>query len=632
MGLTFTHHRDFVDQGYNPLAGPLGGGAEKYGIKCAFLWDTTKLDGSPVYYYEFTVDNPSADAGRVALGRIDSWVTEPSVTELTGSSISIPGSTGPTRYRVGPVTIPAGNFYAPIGSLLIPVVENPGTVTGAGMTMYSGRLVITQTDATKTRVWRPLVNGPEGSGDCYYCQSDLLLGAVGVPVFPSNSGFWRRLDSDFIAATRSYMIQSNISGTGSGTLSTTFGFGLYNATALQRIMNSYATRVPPGYFSEPQFDWWNVAFSADSQFLNNTDIQWFWEQLEPVLLGTGKLYGAGLYIDLTGIEKITTWARVSKGTGTSTGGFAETVHTARVLGADFSGATALFTEISGQVETAAVVGKVQLQSAGTSDSAQTGSDIAGTQVNISSVNRQAIRSSPFSPALISATTRVIARSSLASGSGDDVREDWILLGATWETAAVCNGVSADINTSTLLVTGTGTGTGVAWRVVRTSDSAVMASGSGTSASFSFTGAYGVTYQLQFQSAGGTWSSAGCLFSFAGESGSCLGVLASIDGLLVISGTGTGIGTEWRVVRTSDSAVMDTGVGASASFSFPGALDVTYQLQFKGTDGIFSTTGCTFSFGVAALTCPPSGTITVVCKQGIPEVVCKTGTIVCCVPE
>ena len=65
-----------------------------------------------------------------------------------------------------------------------------------------------------------------------------------------------------------------------------------------------------------------------------------------------------------------------------------------------------------------------------------------------------------------------------------------------------------------------------------------------------------------------------------QNAECTSVAASIDSeTLLITGTGTGIGTQWRVIRVSDSSVMDSGSGSTATFSFVGAYDVEYQLQF-----------------------------------------------------
>jgi hypothetical protein len=79
---------------------------------------------------------------------------------------------------------------------------------------------------------------------------------------------------------------------------------------------------------------------------------------------------------------------------------------------------------------------------------------------------------------------------------------------------------------------------------------------------------------------------------------CLGTSGvTIDPLsFIISGIGTGEnGTQWRLIRLDDSVVMDSGSGLSADFSFIGEYNVDYQLQFAGSDNVFSTTGCTFNF-------------------------------------
>jgi hypothetical protein len=433
MGLTFTHHRDFVDGGYNPLAGPLGGGNDKYGVKCAFQWDPDKLDGAPVYTYEFTVDNPSAGAGRCALARLDSWF---SVTELAGSSISIPAGTPATTYRVGPVTIPAGAFYGGgTGSLIVPVVENPGTVIGAGMTLTMGRLKILQTNATKTRIWRPLINDQEGEGSCYYCQTDLLLGAVGIPAFPNNSGLCERKDSQYAAASRSYQINTNIGVSGSGILTTTLRFGLWNTGRAAEVAASAILTQPQGFFSSPQFNWVFLNWTTDPNFVDLEFLQWYWKQMEPVLLGTAKLYAADLYIDLEGISKVTTWYRVSKGTGTSTGGFASTQYTARILSADFAGASEMFTEASGYMDSGGVTGRNELLDAGASDTAQSGSAIPGTEAILSGTVRNIARSATFLPSVFPANSRVICQSTLESGSGDDEHADWFLIAAVFQSSS-----------------------------------------------------------------------------------------------------------------------------------------------------------------------------------------------------
>lgn len=166
----------------------------------------------------------------------------------------------------------------------------------------------------------------------------------------------------------------------------------------------------------------------------------------------------------------------------------------------------------------------------------------------------------------------------------------------------CSYVNAAIDSVTLLATGTGVGfDATQWRVIRVSDDQVMDSGSGTSASFSFTAAYGVTYQLEFGTADDVWSDSGCTFIFTATSASCVSVTASINpSMLLVSGSGVGLNaTLWRVIRTSDTAVMASGSGLAPNFAFSGAYGVTYELQFSATGATWIGTGCDFSFTAPA---------------------------------
>jgi hypothetical protein len=69
-----------------------------------------------------------------------------------------------------------------------------------------------------------------------------------------------------------------------------------------------------------------------------------------------------------------------------------------------------------------------------------------------------------------------------------------------ESAPRCLGVMAvSINEETMVITGLGLGSGAAtWKIIRQSDSEVMASGTGNSVSFSFVGEFYTRYELIFE--------------------------------------------------------------------------------------------------------------------------------------
>ncbi len=79
--------------------------------------------------------------------------------------------------------------------------------------------------------------------------------------------------------------------------------------------------------------------------------------------------------------------------------------------------------------------------------------------------------------------------------------------------------------------------------------------------------------------------------------SCVYATGAIDPNTMLV-TGSGVGTNavaWRVLRLSDSHVMDSGTGQSAFFSFTGEMLVDYQLQFQDAGGDWSITNCAMNF-------------------------------------
>jgi hypothetical protein len=93
-----------------------------------------------------------------------------------------------------------------------------------------------------------------------------------------------------------------------------------------------------------------------------------------------------------------------------------------------------------------------------------------------------------------------------------------------------------------------------------------------------------------------WVSSGFIVTHYNESeappepASCLSTSSvTIDPTtMILTGSGEGENAfEWRVVKVSDDTVMDSGVGASASFSFVAEYGVEYQLQFNVFPGAWA---------------------------------------------
>jgi hypothetical protein len=81
-------------------------------------------------------------------------------------------------------------------------------------------------------------------------------------------------------------------------------------------------------------------------------------------------------------------------------------------------------------------------------------------------------------------------------------------------SGACIGVTASYDPETGQVTGEGYGSDATlWRVVIYGSTTPLDSGSGSTASFTFAGTYGVNYQLQFANGMGDYSTANCAFLF-----------------------------------------------------------------------------------------------------------------------
>lgn len=426
-GLTLKHHIDFLNDGYVPGDQTLGGGSDKQAYKGLLYWNPSLVDGDPQYEIELCITNPNAGAGRCSFGRESTYGT---LVEMTGFSIALPAGVTKKTFR-GSFEFPIDGFESSWNAYVL-IVDNVGAKTGNGISVFSARMKVAQTGATKGIFWRPLSNGAEGDASSFWTGYSLLDGALNVPEAPLNAGLWERIASDYIATSTTYKIYSILAGTHSAAI---FGqhvsSGLYDVTASVRVQTQVANNPGPNFFVTPQFSF-NAADVVDA-LTDRNKFQWQWEVTQ--VGDQHKLFGAQMLVVLSGISRLTTWARVSKQTGTSTNGFAAVVPTSRVLADDFSRAIELFTEVSGFNESG-VSGHYQLQTAGASDTALTGTDIAGTEVSVTGTVRDVFRSAPYSAATLPTGERIICRAALASGSGADTQADWVLIGARYEAPVV----------------------------------------------------------------------------------------------------------------------------------------------------------------------------------------------------
>jgi adhesin/invasin len=111
--------------------------------------DNTAYDGSPTYAFEATCMNADSSARSVTL--IDSKATPNVITTLSFPS----GMTTPSSMSAS-FTSP-GTYTAPVK------IRTAAMGAGGALSCYSARIVVTQTGATKTRIFIPLTAGPTGT-------------------------------------------------------------------------------------------------------------------------------------------------------------------------------------------------------------------------------------------------------------------------------------------------------------------------------------------------------------------------------------------------------------------------------------------------------------------------------------
>jgi adhesin/invasin len=111
--------------------------------------DTTAYDGTVTYSFEATCTN--ADSTARTLSLIDSKATANVVSTLTFPA----GTTTLTRLS-NSFTIP-GTYVSPVK------LRTPAIGTGGALTCYSARILVNQTNATKTRIYIPLTSGPSSA-------------------------------------------------------------------------------------------------------------------------------------------------------------------------------------------------------------------------------------------------------------------------------------------------------------------------------------------------------------------------------------------------------------------------------------------------------------------------------------
>jgi hypothetical protein len=95
---------------------------------------------------------------------------------------------------------------------------------------------------------------------------------------------------------------------------------------------------------------------------------------------------------------------------------------------------------------------------------------------------------------------------------------------------------------------------------------------------------------------------------------CVSVNASMNNSKYVTGTFVATNaTEWRI-RAGGNTVAE---GAGTSFAFAGNYDVTYQLQVRGSSGVWSSNGCAFMFDKPPVNTTPAPVTTTAPASTVP---------------
>ncbi len=489
----------------------LGGMGITEFFRSMHIVDTTNYNGVVDWKYQVIAKNPSASAQIITLKRVTGFSWSPDVFETENAlELEIPaGTTGYTLYT--PDFEPTTGEWKYYWS--VPDVPSLAVITG--------RPVPTQIGATDTLVWRPLCNrtmvgafndhmGATGSRGDTAWHSTSYAGTF----------YWK--PELYLANTVSLILEGTIGSSFGGVVG---ALALYDITAGALVAGTELKVTSGGAFRWPQSMVERLEFSPSLLTANHLyklvyrrvgswggGITTDW--LTAALLGR-----ACLYIKLAGMYQAEVVWRVAKATSGPVV-YNEGSSRARIAGT--VGSMGVLNYVKNETCSAADFYWIEdpLVDFFITDD---GDRISGDASEATDIPESNARQEPVADLLPILSddwkdnfisNHIFTQRVRPANAGGDANALWTLVCVSYLPASPeCVSVSASIDPASMAITGTGSGTaGIEWRIVRLSDSSVLASGTGESASFVFTGEFDVEYQLQFSN-GTTWSASGCTFTF-----------------------------------------------------------------------------------------------------------------------
>lgn len=258
---------------------------------------STDYDGSPAYYFEIVAMNTNVgSAYNVQL--MDNAVT-------TKASITVPANTtSPTRYRVA---------FTPNAGLDKYTIQLPATTANNDVLVTAARMIVVQTNATKTAVWIPMAHSPAISpapanfGQTYADTSYVLQITAVNTIFPGSVGFgWTYSASRYAATSMTVNFEAvTYYGTSPGSLCMYDGVGCVTNSTIS------INATVPTWAQTPA-----VTLTDGTQYL----LRGSWGGSGAVVIAH-----VGIWIKLTGFTKVETYNRLSLNTFTANSGAGLTV-------------------------------------------------------------------------------------------------------------------------------------------------------------------------------------------------------------------------------------------------------------------------------------------------------------------
>ena len=243
--------------------------------------NTTNYDGTVTYFFEAIVQNTDSSSKAVTLLNSSDAIV---------ATLNIPSGTGvPTRVRASFTPTAGSNNYR---------VQLPATSSAGLLEVASARILINQINATKTKIYHPLLAASTGAVSS---DSDGFVDSTTAATYGelASTSIFRRQASKLatLSAQNAWELETLVGATGSAEGAVV----LYNTTTSEIVANTEATFAAAGpLLVKSPFAEGSTSFGLTNEnHLYEVSLRCTAE----CSTGTIQLYKAGLWVRLTSLDK-----------------------------------------------------------------------------------------------------------------------------------------------------------------------------------------------------------------------------------------------------------------------------------------------------------------------------------------